>query len=92
MRKNIILSIGAGLLGGVISHSISPQPVHAQTPTARTKEVRAETFVLVNEDGLVLGKLSHDGGRAMFQLFDRQGREIWSVGGRIGMRVASAGR
>lgn len=91
-KKSIFLSFAAGLLGGVVSHYFSPQPVHAQSQPAPPKEIRAASFVLVNEKGTVLGTLAEDAGRPSLKLFDQQGREIWSVGGKIGLRAATAGR
>jgi hypothetical protein len=47
-KLNLGLSIAAGLLGGFLSHYISPMPVHAQTQAAPPKEIRAQSFVLVD--------------------------------------------
>ena len=88
-KRNVALSFAAGLLGGAISHYLSPQLVHAQSQAP--KELRAESFVLVNEKGTILGTLSDEGGRPSLKLFDDRGREIWSAGGKIGVRTASAG-
>ena len=52
-KRSIVLSFAAGLLGGAISHYLSPQLVHAQSRAP--KEIRAENFVLVNAQGNVLG-------------------------------------
>lgn len=89
-KRNAVLSFAAGLLGGAISHYVTPQLVHAQSQAP--KELRAESFVLVNEKGAVLGTLSDEGGRPSLRLFDERGREIWSAGGRIGVRAAALGR
>jgi len=77
-KRSIVLSLAAGLLGGAISHYLSPQLVHAQSQAI--KEFRAERFILVNEQGAVLGTLDHDKGMPSFKLFDEKGREIWSAG------------
>ena len=89
-KRNVVLSFAAGLLGGGISHYLSPQLVQAQSQAP--KELRAESFVLVNEKGTILGTLSDEAGRPSLKLFDDRGREIWSAGGKIGVRTASAGR
>ena len=89
-KRNIVLSFAAGLLGGAMSHYLSPQLVHAQSRAP--KEIRAESFLLVNEQGAVLGTLSDESGRPSLKLFDERGREIWSAGGKIGVRAASVGR
>ena len=89
-KRNIVLSFAAGLLGGALSHYLSPQLVHAQSQAP--KEIRAENFVLVNAKGTVLGTLSDEGGRPSLKLFDARGQEIWSAGGKIGIHTAAVGR
>ena len=89
-KRNVVLSFAAGLLGGAISHYVSPQLVHAQSQAL--KEFRAESFVLVNEKGTILGTLCNEGGRPSLKLFDERGREIWSAGGRTSVRAAVLGR
>ena len=89
-KRNFVLPLAAGLLGGAVSHYVCPQLVHAQSRA--TQELRAERFVLVNEKGTVLGTLSDEGGRSSLKLFDESGREIWSAGGKIGFRTAAVGR
>ena len=49
-KWNVGLSIAAGLLGGFLSHYISPVLVHEQAQAA-PKEIRAQRFVLVNDSG-----------------------------------------
>jgi hypothetical protein len=51
---NVGLSLAAGLLGGVLSHYVSPESVHAQLKAAFPKEIAAQSFVLVNEKGRVI--------------------------------------
>jgi hypothetical protein len=89
-KRSIVLSFAAGLLGGAISHYLSPQLVQAQSRAP--KEIRAENFVLVNAQGTILGTLTDEGGRPSLKLFDARGQEIWSAGGRIGVRAAALGR
>ena len=90
--RTIALSLAAGLLGGVLSHYLSPQPVHAESSVTSQKEIRAETFLLVNEQGTVVGKLSNDHGRAALRLFDKNGSEIWSAGGNLGLQRPATGK
>ena len=83
-RLTFVLSIAAGLLGGGLSHYVWTQPVHAQSQTPAPKEIRAQSFVLVNDKGEVQGVFSFDEpkvGRPSIRLFDGNGREIWSAGG-----------
>jgi hypothetical protein len=89
-KRNVVLSFAAGLLGGAISYYVSPQLVHAESQAP--KELRAQSFVLVNEKGTILGTLSDEGGRPSIRLLDERGREIWSAGGKIGVRTAFVGR
>jgi hypothetical protein len=88
--RSMVLSFAAGLLGGVISHYLSPELVHAQSQAPR--EFRAERFVLVNDKGSVLGTLSNEGGKPSLKLFDEHGREIWSAASQAGVPAALSGR
>jgi len=83
-KLSLGLSIAAGLFGGVLSHYVWTQPVHAQSQAAAPKEVRAQSFVLVNDKGEVQGVFTFDepkGGRPSVKLLDGKGHEIWSAGG-----------
>ena len=57
-----------------------------ESQASSLKEIRAENFLLVNEKGVVVGRLSNDGARPAIRLFDEHGREIWSAGGTIGLQ------
>jgi hypothetical protein len=92
MKRNLALSLAAGILGGLISHQLSTPLVHAQAQPAAPKEIRAERFVLVNERGAVLGTLTEEAGRPSLKLFAADGREIWSAGGKIGVHSSVTGR
>ena len=89
-KRTVVLSFAAGLLGGAISHYLSPQLVHAQSQAPI--EFRAERFVLVNEKGNMIGTLCNESGRPSLKLFDDRGREIWSAGGRTNVPTAVLGR
>jgi hypothetical protein len=84
---NLGLSIAAGLLGGLLSHSFWTQPVHAQNAqnqTPASKEVRAQSFVIVNDKGETQGILTFGetkGDRTSIRLYDGKGREIFDAGG-----------
>jgi hypothetical protein len=81
-KLHLGLSLAAGLLGGVLAHYVSPELVHA-AQAAPTKEVRAQSFVLVNEDGSPAGLFGFDlNGQPMIKLFDRAGKVIWSTDGK----------
>jgi hypothetical protein len=51
----IALALSAGLVGGLLSRYITPEPVHAQGQTIAPKEIRAQSFVLVDEKGFPRG-------------------------------------
>jgi hypothetical protein len=82
-KLNIGLSIAAGLLGGLLSHYISPALVHAQTQAAPPKEIRAQSFVLVSADGKADGLFGFDqDGQANVILLDKTGKVLWSASGK----------
>jgi hypothetical protein len=82
-RAHLGLSLAAGLLGGLVSHYIAPEMVHAAQVAPAPKEIRAQTFVLVHEDGSPAGLFGVDlNGRANIELFDRAGKVIWSTDAR----------
>jgi hypothetical protein len=86
MKKlNLVLSIAAGLLGGVLSHYLWTQPVQAQSVVSAPKEIRAQSFVLVDDKGDVQGVFFVDepkAGPPSIELLDGKGKEIWAAGGR----------
>ncbi len=90
MKKlNLALALASGLVGGVVSHYLAPQTVEAQSPAAPAAEVRARSFVLVNDKGEVVGRFSAEpGSRPAIRLFDATGREIWSAEGPV-LRAAT---
>jgi len=85
MKKlNLGLSIAAGLLGGIFSHYVWTQPVQAQNQAPAPKELRAQSFVVVNDKGEIQGVLSFGepkGDRTRINIYDSKGREIFTAGG-----------
>jgi hypothetical protein len=80
-RVHLALALAAGFVGGALSHYLAPPAVQAETPVAPT-ELRARSFLLVNEKGSVRGTFALDGsGRPALRLFDANGREVWSAEG-----------
>jgi len=81
-KANVALALAAGILGGMLSHFLTPATVRAETPTPAPSEVRARSFLLVNERGGVIGTFTADtSGRPVIRLLDVSGREIWSAEG-----------
>ena len=89
MKKlNLAMALAAGFVGGALSHYLAPPAVQAETP-AVPAELRARSFLLVNEKGAVRGTFAMDGnGRPALRLFDANGREVWSAEGPV-LRAAT---
>ena len=96
-KLNLSLALAAGLLGGLLSRYLTPIPAFAQAPaqTQAPKEIRAQSFILVDDQGRVLGTFAYDGqsiprlpGTPSIRLYDTTGKEIWRAGGGA-MRPAS---
>ena len=89
--RSLVLAFAAGLAGGLLSQALAMKPALADSQ-ATPREVRAQSFVLVNDAGSVLGKFSVDSSKLpSIRLFDPRGREIWSAEGPVVVR-ASTGR
>ena len=88
-KTAIALAFAAGLTGGVASHVLVPPSVHAES---YPREVRAQSFVLVNDQGKVLGTFAEEAGRPVLKLFDGSRREIWSAGGKASVPAAVLGK
>jgi hypothetical protein len=54
-KLNLVFALAAGLLGGFLSRYITPMPVLAQMQTAAPKEIQAQSFVVVDDKGNVVG-------------------------------------
>ena len=80
-KTSLILSLAAGLLGGLAAQYVTPASVHAQAPRPAPSEIRAQSFVLLNENGDVSGSFGFDNqGHPVIRLFEKN-REVWSAGG-----------
>jgi hypothetical protein len=88
-KLNLSLALAAGLLGGLLSHYITPAPVLAQTQAP--KEMKSQSFVLVDEKNNIVGTFmpseAHAGTSQAVVLLDRNGREIWRAG--VSLKVLS---
>ncbi len=85
-KLNLSLCFAAGLLGGCLSHYISPPMVQAQTQAQAPKVVQAQSFVLVDATGSKVGEFAIDtDGRPNIKLFDDHGlngpQVIWNARG-----------
>jgi len=84
----IVLALSAGLAGGLLSRYVAPTAAHAQNPQQTPKEVRAQSFVLVNWADHPVGTFTWEPASGRIVLHGANGREIWSAGG-SGIRPAS---
>ena len=77
----LILSVAAGLTGGIVSRYVTPAPVQAQAQTPVPKEISAQSFVLVDEKSNIVGTFkpsaSQPGQPPTIVLLDRNGHEVW---------------
>jgi hypothetical protein len=80
---SVILSLAAGLLGGVVAPHILPvTAVHAQAQAPPPKIVEAGAFKLVNNAGHVAGTLAIDAaGSGVLTMFDADGKVIFTTSG-----------
>jgi hypothetical protein len=88
MHRTFVLSLtlAAGLLGGVLSRYITPVPAFAQAQTQ--KEIKAQSFVLVDGKGNIVGTFKSSADRMpTVVLMNRNGREIWRAG--VSVKVLS---
>ena len=82
------VAVAAGLAGGLLSRFVAPAPVLAQTQPAAPKEVRAQSFVLVDSRGTAYGLLGFNPqGRPVIKLLDATGRTLWTT--ESGLRLPS---
>jgi len=86
MNRNTLLSLLAGLAGGLAVHYAAPPTAFAQDQAPVTKAVRAQSFVLVDPSNHALGTFTAEprpgfGPLARIVLRDSGGKEIWSAGG-----------
>jgi hypothetical protein len=74
----IAVAFAAGLCGGMLSRYISPASVQAQTQAP--KEVRAQSFVVVNGSGTAFGLFGLDpDGNPVLKLIDEKGKPVWTA-------------
>lgn len=79
-KLNVGLSLAAGLLGGWLSHYVPLRAVHAQAQNQATREVRAQSFVVVNEQGAPVGVFGLEkDGTASIKLLDKDGNVAWAA-------------
>ena len=92
-KLNVTLALAAGMLGGFLSRSITLPSVLAQNPAPQpaptvTKEIRAQSFTLVDGANRIVGTFTSEPGTTGWPvpqpriiLRDSRGHEIWSADG-----------
>jgi hypothetical protein len=81
MNRTFVLSVtlAAGLLGGMLSRYITPVPAFARALTQ--KEIKAQSFVLVDDKDNIVGTFKPSADKMpTVVLMNRDGREIWRAG------------
>jgi len=86
----VALALAAGLLGGLLTRYIAPPATFAQDQAPITKEIRAQSFTLVDSSDHTLGVFTTEPASKAINpyltptrivLRDSKGREIWTAGG-----------
>ena len=89
-KWTLILALAAGFVGSALFHGLTLVSVHAQAPSSPQKELRAQGFVLVDDNNRALGRfaihypasVSRERYKSGYiQLFDSSGNEIFTAGG-----------
>jgi len=89
-KWTIILALAAGFVGSALFHGLTLVSVHAQVPSAPLKEIRAQSFVIVDDSNQALGRFAirypSSASRERYeygyiQLFDSSGNELFTAGG-----------
>jgi len=89
-KWTLLLALAAGFVGSALFHGLSLVSVYAQVSSTPPKEVRAQSFVLVDDSNNALGRFairypaSASRERYKFgyiQLFDSSGNELFTAGG-----------
>jgi hypothetical protein len=76
-KATVVLAFVAGLTGGTVSQRLVGAPVRAQAPAPEAKEIRAERFVLVDENGTPRGAFGIDANSLpTLELIDKKGH-LW---------------
>jgi len=79
-KTTIVLALAAGFIGGTISQHIAPPPVYAQPQIPVPREIRAESFVIVDTHGVPRGAfaVNERNGWPMIEITDRK-RHAWAA-------------
>jgi hypothetical protein len=79
-KTTIALALTAGFIGGIVSQRIAPPSAYAQAQAPIPREIRAESFVIVDENGSPRGAFGidrRDGSPNIEILTDTKGHLAW---------------
>ena len=87
----LFLALAAGFSGGLLSPIVISTPVHAQVSNGDGKEVRAQSFTLLDDNNKVVATFKPSvklpqGKSLDVVLLDQNGREIWRAGSGMSLR------
>lgn len=77
-KTTLVLAFTAGLAGGIVSQRIMVRSVYAQGPTSAPVEIRAEKFVIVDDNGLPRGAfgINTKDGWPTLEITDKKGHAL----------------
>lgn len=76
-KQTLILSLAAGLTGGIFSRYLAPEMVHAQTQMLAPKEISAQSFALLDANGNRVGALTVSPTRRLAIALTYQGKTVF---------------
>jgi hypothetical protein len=68
-KMMIAVAVAAGLLGGLLSRYIDPASAFAQDQPTVTKEIRAQSFILVDPSGRAVGTFAAEPGPGSTRMY-----------------------
>ena len=76
----VVLSMIAGMAGGVlVSQLFMGTPLFPRKTPLEVEVIRAEKFVVVDENGKMRAEFGMGDSGALFALFDKNQRVVWKV-------------
>jgi hypothetical protein len=75
----LLLFVGASSLATSLLAQQRIMPPEGVTPLMRAKTVEAQSFLLKDADGNIRGQMNLKADRPTFELYDKNGRVVWSA-------------
>jgi hypothetical protein len=73
----LIFVVASSLATGIVAQE------RIEPPLMRAKTVEAQTFVLKDVDGNIRGQMNMRAGKPTFELYDRDGKVVWSASTKV---------